>query len=36
MLAAPLLLGVLLLLGVANGSPVLAAKLLNERFSALA
>ena len=34
MLAAPLLLGVLLLLGIANGSPVVAANLLKERFSA--
>ena len=33
MLAAPLLLGILLLLGVANGSPVLAATLLKERFN---
>jgi hypothetical protein len=32
MVAAPLLLGLLLLLGVANGSPVVAAKLLKQRF----
>jgi CDP-archaeol synthase len=32
MVGAPLLLGILLLLGVANGSPVLAAKLLDGRF----
>jgi CDP-2,3-bis-(O-geranylgeranyl)-sn-glycerol synthase len=34
MLQVPLLLGVLLLLGVANGSPVVAAKLLKGRFGA--
>jgi hypothetical protein len=32
MIAAPLLIGILLLLVVANGSPVLAAKLLKHRF----
>src|SRR4051812_12192303 len=33
MLTTPLLLSTLLLLGIANGSPLIAAKLLNERFS---
>jgi CDP-2,3-bis-(O-geranylgeranyl)-sn-glycerol synthase len=32
MMAAPQLLGILLLLGIANGSPVLAARLLRYRF----
>src|SRR5215207_7523409 len=34
MLTDPLLLSILLLLGVANGSPILARSLLKERFSA--
>src|SRR3712207_1010258 len=34
MLTAPLLLSILLLLGVANGSPVVTAKLLKDRFGA--
>jgi len=34
LLEAPFLLSTLLLVGVANGSPVVAAKLLKERFSA--